>query len=125
MPESASKAKSETQIKTNRLGGVCNPIVCCIPESAWEPTGDFAPDCDARTRLSCVVRLDGIHPCIDMHVDAFEVREDDDGFFCVVNPHLAQEVVSLWEIGGWEGERPETLQIEGRKYIVTMYPFAE
>jgi len=126
MPESAyEKAKAETQRNADRLGSVSNPIACCIPESAWEPTGDFAPDCDARTRLSCVVRLSGVNQGIDMHVDAFEVCEDDDGVFGVVNPYLTQDMVNLWGIAGWEGDRPETLEIEGRQYIVVMYPFTE
>lgn len=130
MSETAyEKAQRETNERVNRLGQVGNPIICDIPEEAWEPTGDFGEDAegnpsDIRTRLSCTVRFAGVM----MHVEAFEVYEveggPEDGWLKAVNPDLEIDIERLWGMAGWEGDKPDLLEIQGRTYILTMYPFA-
>lgn len=117
------KATLETQMNAKRLGSVSNPIRCSIPECAWDPTGDFEPECEAHTRLSCVVRLSGSNNLISLHVDAIEIFEDECGDVYAVNPYLTKDITNILEVGGYSGDWPETLDIQGRKYLVVMYPF--
>lgn len=118
------KAKLETQMNAQRLGSFNNPIVCSIPECAWDPTGDFEPECEAHTRMSCVVRLAGSNNLINLHVDAIEIFENECGDVYAVNPYLAKDITNICEVGGYSGDMPETLDIQGRKYLVVMYPVA-
>lgn len=118
------KATREAIEETQRPGGVANPFVLDIPEDAWRPTGDFDEDekwniSDARTRLSCKIMLAGIM----MHVEAIQVKDNQD-LVEAANPQLDSDIVNLYEIAGWCGECPECLEIQGRRYILTAFPFA-
>lgn len=116
------KATLEARMNACRLGSVSNPIVCNIPENVWDRTGDFEPECEATTRLSCVVKINNT---VYMHVDAIEIIEDENGDVSAVNPYLTKDVLKIFEVGGYSGDMPETLEIQGRKYLVVMYPFPE
>lgn len=130
MSETAQeKAQRETKERMERLGGVWNPIVCDIPEEAWEPVGDFDEDengqiIDARTKLKVCMRFAGIM----MHVEAIEVYEVEEGpeagFLKATNPYLEVDVERIWAIAGWEGDSPDLLEVQGRQYLLTMFPFA-
>jgi len=123
------KATREMQERAERLGGVYNPIVCDIPEEAWEPVGDFDEDengqiIDARTKLKVCMRLAGIM----MHVEAIEVYKvkegPEAGYLKATNPYLEDDIEHIWAIAGWEGDTPDLLEIQGRTYLLTMFPFA-
>lgn len=130
MSETAyEKATRESEERMKRLGGAWNPIICEVPEDAWEPVGDFDEDengqpIDARTKLKFCMQLSGIM----MHVEAIEVYEVEDGpeagFLKATNPHLEVDVERIWKIAGWEGDRPDLLEIGGRQYLLTMFQFA-
>jgi len=130
MSETAyEKARRESQERMNKLGAVGNPIICDIPEEAWEAVGDFDTDetgkpIDARTKLKCCVRFAGIM----VHVEAIEVYEVEEGpeagYLKATNPYLEDDIERIWAIAGWEGDSPNLLEIEGRAYLLTMFPFA-
>lgn len=109
-------------------GTVQYPFILDIPESAWEQTGDFHEDGshDPRSRLSVKIKLAGVM----MHVTAIEVKENEDetspehGYTQAVNDELESDVEHIWALAGWEGDSPHLLEIEGRAYLITMYPFA-
>ncbi|MBS1722501.1 MAG: hypothetical protein JSS66_05780 [Armatimonadetes bacterium] len=107
-------------------GSVQNPFFIDIPEEAWVPDGDFGNGEDPRSRLSLKLELSGLK----FHVQAIEVVENTDpdsneyGYLQATNPQLETDVSNLWAIAGWEGEHPDLLIVQGRQYLVTMFPFA-
>lgn len=112
------------QEEMNRPGGVGNPFICDIPEDAWQPTGDFSTDdagnvSDPLSRLSVKIQLAGIK----MHVEAIQIKDGQEQVEAA-NPQLDQDIASLYQMAGWEGECPDTLEIHGRRYIITAWPFA-
>jgi hypothetical protein len=63
-----------------------------------------------------------------MHVEAIEVYEvesgSEAGFLKATNPYLEVDVERIWAIAGWEGDSPDLLEVQGRQYLLTMFPFA-
>lgn len=41
-----------------------------------------------------------------------------------MNDELESDVEHIWALAGWEGDSPRLLEIKGRTYLITMYPFA-
>lgn len=107
-------------------GTVQNPFKIDIPESAWRPTGCLSDTGDDPSRLSVTIEFAGVM----MHVSAIEVRQNDDesspehGYLQAVDPQFESDVEHIWAIAGWEGDSPRLLEIGGRTYLMTMFPFA-
>lgn len=107
-------------------GTVQHPFIVEIPESAWRPTGCLSDKGDDPSRLSVTVEFAGVMT----HVTAIQVKENEDesspeyGYLQAVDPQFEPDVERIWAIAGWEGDRPYLLEIQGRTYLLTMYPFA-
>lgn len=111
-----------------------HPFILDVTEDAWQATGDVGQDADGnpydiRTRLSCRLKFAGIL----MHVHAFEVHDVRDGSEAgwssyitqAVNPNFQKDIESIWTIAGWPANAgPLRMAIQGRGYLVTMFPYA-
>lgn len=96
------------------------PLAALLPH--LEATGDCDPEQgEARSRLSCNLDLgQGRHA----HLDLIEVSVDDDLNLDAVNPVFAYDLDLLARLSGCLRSDLTTVEIQGRRYVLCVYPFA-
>jgi hypothetical protein len=90
-----------------------------LSKICWRATGSFLGDgADNRARLTATVRIGGA----DHHLEAIEVAEIDS---LQVGANGAEQVFEELEVFNGTDGRFETVNIEGRRYALSMTPFKE
>jgi hypothetical protein len=47
-----------------------------------------------------------------------------DGRLLIDDKRAGLQIERIWAIAGWEGDSPDLLEVQGRQYLLTMFPFA-
>ena len=91
-------------------------------EADWEPTG---PDEDPELRLLTSVRLQGPGYACDLHTEAWEVYDDDDGVQQAAWDALYDDFNSLHQAMGGDGGPFSEVEINGRRYVIVLTPYRD
>lgn len=86
-----------------------------IPAEAFEPTG---PDDDKTGRLLCTVWVNGVA----FHAEAWAVMEREDTGEQTLVPHDYADDETIAALYTINDQAMQTLEINGREYILFVYP---